>query len=40
MQLPVKLETEDFARGFAEGTVGLLASYELLPLPGSNLRTM
>ena len=40
MQLPVKLETEDFARGFAEGTVGLLASYELLRMPGSNLRTM
>jgi hypothetical protein len=40
MQLPVKLETEDFARGFSEGIVGLLASYELLRVPGSKLRTM
>ena len=34
------VETEDFGRGFSEGIVGLLASYELLRLPGSNLRPM
>ena len=36
----VKLETEDFGRGFAEGLVGLMASYELLRRPGSGTRTM
>ncbi len=40
MQLPVKLETDDFARGFAEGMVGLLGSYELLRLPGPAVRNM
>jgi hypothetical protein len=32
-QLPVKLETDDFAGGFAEGIVGLMATFELLRLP-------
>jgi hypothetical protein len=40
MQLPVRLETEDFARGFSEGIVGLLGSYELLRLSGPPARTM
>lgn len=34
-QLPVKLETDDFARGFSEGIVGLMATYELLRVPNS-----
>jgi hypothetical protein len=30
---PVKLETDDVARGFSQGIVGLLATYELLRVP-------
>jgi hypothetical protein len=32
-QLPVKLEVDDFTRGFSQGIVGLLATYELLRVP-------
>jgi len=32
-QAPVKFETDDVARGFSQGIVGLLATYELLRVP-------
>jgi hypothetical protein len=33
LRLPVKLETDDVAQGFAEGLVGLFATFELIQIP-------